>query len=224
MITGSRGLNAQLKREKFLKSNSLSSRVQFASRARKMNLLKRFSSCNQAFLSNLLLRKIFGDMLQKVVHGVAHQAPHLLLPDPFRERIHRDQPKGMKKVAGSLRLDLAAYRELEAFAQLGTDLDAATQGQLDRGARMVELLKQGQYVPMPVTAQIISIYAGTQGLLDPVPLERIREVEQVFLTEIEQSHHELWDAITEAKAIDGENASRLDAVLKDIIDGFLAGK
>src|SRR5213075_1933140 len=76
------------------------------------------------------------------------------------------QTKAMKKIAGSLRLDLAAYRELEAFSQLGTELDAATQKQLDRGARMVELLKQGQYRPYHVTEQVISIFAGTQGLLD----------------------------------------------------------
>ena len=73
------------------------------------------------------------------------------------------QVKAMKKVAGGLRLDLAAFRELEAFAQLGTDLDASTQSQLDRGYRMVELLKQGQYKPMHVVDQILSIYAGTRG-------------------------------------------------------------
>ena len=75
------------------------------------------------------------------------------------------QIKGMKKVAGTLRLDLAAFRELEAFAQLGTELDKSTQAQLDRGARMVELLKQGQYTPFHVTDQVISIYAGSPGLL-----------------------------------------------------------
>ena len=74
------------------------------------------------------------------------------------------QTKTMKKIAGSLRLDLAAYRELEAFAQLGTELDKATQKQLDRGARLVELLKQPQYKPMPVEQQVMVIYAGTQGL------------------------------------------------------------
>ena len=84
----------------------------------------------------------------------------------------------MKQVAGRLRLDLAQYRELAAFAQFGSDLDAATQGQLDRGERLVEILKQGQYVPLPVEKQIIIIYAGTNGYLDDVPREqgaRVRE-------------------------------------------------
>ncbi len=82
----------------------------------------------------------------------------------------------MKKVAGGLRLDLAAFRELEAFAQLGTDLDAATQARLDRGYRMVEMLKQGQYQPMNVIDQVLVIYAGTRGHLDNVPIERSSSV------------------------------------------------
>ncbi len=81
------------------------------------------------------------------------------------------QIKAMKKVAGGLRLDLAAFRELEAFAQLGTELDAATQARLDRGYRMVELLKQGVYQPLHVIDQVLSIYAGTRGHLDKVPVE-----------------------------------------------------
>src|SRR5438105_731542 len=85
------------------------------------------------------------------------------------------QTKAMKKIAGSLRLDLAAYRELEAFAQLGTELDAATQKQLDRGARLVELLKQPQYRPMPIEQQVMVIYAATQGHMDDVPINRIQE-------------------------------------------------
>ena len=87
------------------------------------------------------------------------------------------QIKAMKKVAGGLRLDLASFRELEAFAQLGTELDPATQSKLDRGYRMVELLKQAQYQPMEVAEQIISIYAGTRGYLDEVPVDRVREFE-----------------------------------------------
>ena len=86
------------------------------------------------------------------------------------------QIKAMKKVAGGLRLDLAAFRELEAFAQLGTDLDAATQSRLDRGYRMVELLKQPQYQPMHVIDQVMSIYAGTRGYLDEVPVKDVRDV------------------------------------------------
>src|SRR5512140_267373 len=93
------------------------------------------------------------------------------------------QVKAMKnkKVAASLRLDLAAYRELEAFAQLGTELEPATQRQLDRGARTVELLKQGQYRPYPVTDQVISIFAGTSGLLDDVPVRDVQRFEHELL-------------------------------------------
>ncbi len=87
------------------------------------------------------------------------------------------QIKAMKKVAGGLRLDLAAFRELEAFAQLGTELDPATQARLDRGYRMVELLKQQQYQPMSVVDQVISIYAGTRGHLDSIPVNKVREFE-----------------------------------------------
>jgi F-type H+-transporting ATPase subunit alpha len=134
------------------------------------------------------------------------------------------QIKGMKKVAGTLRLDLAAFRELEAFAQLGTELDAATQAQLDRGARMVELLKQGQYTPMHVADQIISIYAGTQGLLDRVPIDRIREVEERILTQIRSSHPELRNAILEARVIEGENETKLRKLLEEVVEGFLSGK
>ena len=91
------------------------------------------------------------------------------------------QIKAMKKVAGGLRLDLAAFRELEAFAQLGTDLDAATQSRLDRGYRMVELLKQGQYEPLNVVDQVLIIYAGTRGHLDKVPRNEVAAWEKEFL-------------------------------------------
>jgi F-type H+-transporting ATPase subunit alpha len=134
------------------------------------------------------------------------------------------QIKGMKKVAGSLRLDLAAYRELEAFAQLGTELDPATQLQLDRGARMVELLKQGQYSPMSVTDQVISMYAGTQGVFDKVPVARVREAETILLKALHESHKDLWNAIKEAKVIDGANEQKLRSVMQDVVQAFLAGK
>ena len=86
------------------------------------------------------------------------------------------QIKAMKKVAGGLRLDLASFRELEAFAQLGTELDAATQSRLDRGYRMVELLKQPQYKPMHVIDQVMSIFAGTRGYMDDVPVKDVRDL------------------------------------------------
>jgi F-type H+-transporting ATPase subunit alpha len=134
------------------------------------------------------------------------------------------QVKGMKKVAGTLRLDLAAYRELEAFAQLGTELDKATQAQLDRGARMVELLKQGQYNPLHVVDQVISIYAGTQGFFDKVPVPRVLQAEQAVLKAVRDSHPELWKAVDEKKVIDGETEQKLRKVLGDVVDGFLSGK
>ena len=101
----------------------------------------------------------------------------------------------MKKIAGSLRLDLAAARELEAFAQLGTELDKATQRQLDRGRRMVELLKQGQYVPFPITDQIISIFAGTKGFLDDVPVVKVREFEKGMLNHFQTAARAVFDEI-----------------------------
>jgi F-type H+-transporting ATPase subunit alpha len=133
------------------------------------------------------------------------------------------QIKGMKKVAGTLRLDLAAYRELEAFAQLGTEMDPATQRQLDRGARMVELLKQDQYSPMNVVDQVISIYAGTQGFFDRVPAKQTREAEAAVLSAVHSTHKELWDAVAEAKVIEGETEQRLRKVLEDVVAGFLGG-
>ena len=105
------------------------------------------------------------------------------------------QIPAMKKVAGGLRLDLAAFRELEAFAQLGTELDKATQKQLDRGYRMVELLKQPQYKPMNVIDQVMSIYAGTQGHLDDVPRTDVSRWETAFLTFIKERKPELRAAL-----------------------------
>jgi len=89
--------------------------------------------------------------------------------------------KGMKAIAGRLRIDLAQYRELAAFAQFGSDLDKATQAKLTRGERMVELLKQGQYVPMPVEEQIMSIFSAANGYLDDMPVEAVQPFEAEFL-------------------------------------------
>lgn len=109
------------------------------------------------------------------------------------------QVKAMKNVAGGLRLALAAFRELEAFAQLGTDLDAATQAQLDRGYVMVELLKQGQYTPLNVVDQIMVIYAGEQGHLDSIPIEQIQRWEQEFLDFIHDKKPDVWKKLDETK-------------------------
>ena len=96
------------------------------------------------------------------------------------------QIKAMKKVAGGLRLDLAAFRELEAFAQLGTDLDPATQSRLDRGYRMVEILKQGQYQPLEVVDEVLIIFAGTRGYLDKIEIKQVAAWEKAFLTFIHE--------------------------------------
>ena len=126
------------------------------------------------------------------------------------------QVKGMKAVAGSLRLDLAQFRELEAFAQLGTELDAATQRQLDRGFRMVEILKQDQYEPMSVVDQILIIWAGSKGKLDDVPVDRVREYENAFLEFIAATHSEIVEQLGET----GEVTEELEALLSPVCDDF----
>jgi F-type H+-transporting ATPase subunit alpha len=128
------------------------------------------------------------------------------------------QIPAMKKIAGSLRLDLAAYRSLEAFAQLGTELDTATQRQLDRGRRMVELLKQPQFMPMPAEDQILSIHAGTRGYLDDVPLERVRDFETALLKHYHDEFPELVAEIRTARSFSDD----LDQRLKDVVKNFKA--
>src|SRR5881392_1112756 len=125
------------------------------------------------------------------------------------------QTKAMKKIAGSLRLDLAAYRELEAFAQLGTELDAATQKQLDRGARLVELLKQPQYKPMPVDQEVMVIYAGTQGYLDDVPVNRVQEFQNQFLEFVDSSASDLRRSLAEKKELTPEFEAKLKQTLAE---------
>ncbi|HUU83423.1 MAG TPA: F0F1 ATP synthase subunit alpha [Phycisphaerae bacterium] len=123
------------------------------------------------------------------------------------------QIKGMKKIAGSLRLDLASFRELEAFAQLGTDLDAATQLQLDRGRRLVELLKQPQYRPYKVTDQILSIFAGTQGFLDDLPLDQVDDFEKFLLKAFNDQHPEIAEELSRTGILNDE----LNAKIRDVI-------
>ncbi len=132
------------------------------------------------------------------------------------------QVKAMKKIAGSLRLDLAAFRELEAFAQLGTELDKATQKQLDRGAAMVELLKQPQYVPMPVTDQVISIYAGTKGFLDDVPLNKVDDFEKAMLEHMKTSGREVYEKLDQTKALGDDVVTGLEDQLKKFKAGWSA--
>ena len=134
------------------------------------------------------------------------------------------QIKAMKKIAGSLRLDLAQFRELEAFAQLGTEIDKATQAQLDRGFRMVELLKQEQYHPMDVVDQVIVIWAGIKGFLDPVPLDKVRAFEKGLLDFVHSSHEEIPQAIRKEQEVGAETEKRLNAVVADFQKSFLSGK
>lgn len=133
------------------------------------------------------------------------------------------QVKAMKKIAGSLRLDLAAFRELEAFAQLGTELDKATQAQLDRGARMVELLKQPQFVPQHVADQVISIYAGAKGFLDDVKISDVPAFEKAMLEYFTTLGKGVWDEIAQKHAIDDDCAKKLNDALNSFKSGWKAG-
>jgi F-type H+-transporting ATPase subunit alpha len=124
------------------------------------------------------------------------------------------QIKAMKQVAGNLRLNLAQYREMAAFAQFGSDLDKATQNMLARGERMVALLKQGQYQPLPVEKQIVMIFAGTSGSLDKIPVDRISDYEKGLYEYLDQKHPEVFKTIREKKAIDDGTKATLTKALE----------
>ncbi len=125
------------------------------------------------------------------------------------------QTKAMKKVAGKLRLEFAQYRELAAFAQFGSDLDEATQKQIRRGSRLTEIMKQGQYEPFPFEYQVVAIYAGVNGYLDDVPLEKIKDVERGLLEYIYASKRELIDAIAKDKELSQDSEQRLKLALEE---------
>ncbi|MBX6377483.1 MAG: F0F1 ATP synthase subunit alpha [Clostridia bacterium] len=131
------------------------------------------------------------------------------------------QIKAMKQVAGRLRLDLAQYRELEAFAQFGSDLDKATQARLARGQRMTEILKQGERQPMPVEEQVAVIYTAVNGHLDDVPLERVRPFEAEFLQHLRTARPEILKGIREKKALDDELTRLLEEAVKGFKETFL---
>jgi len=130
------------------------------------------------------------------------------------------QVKAMKQVAGSLRLDLAQYREMQAFAQFGSDLDKATQAMLARGERMVELLKQPQYAPMPVERQIAVIYAGANGYVDGIPVEALGKFEKELLAFLDSKHADVLKDIKEKKVIDEDIEGRLKKALEDFAEKF----
>ncbi|WP_421844914.1 F0F1 ATP synthase subunit alpha [Mycobacterium sp.] len=132
------------------------------------------------------------------------------------------QIKAMKEVAGSLRLDLSQYRELEAFAAFASDLDATSKAQLERGARLVELLKQPQYSPMPVEEQVVSMFLGTGGHLDSVPVEDVGRFETELLDHIRASEGEILSDIRESKKLSDETTEKLTEVIKQFKKGFAA--
>ncbi|MBQ0067069.1 MAG: F0F1 ATP synthase subunit alpha, partial [Phascolarctobacterium sp.] len=131
------------------------------------------------------------------------------------------QIKAMKQVAGTLRLDLAQYRELAAFAQFASDLDKATKAQLDRGQRLTELLKQGQYSPLPVEKQVMAIYLGTKGYLDDVAVKEVTRCEKEFLEFMDNNHPEVGADIKSSKKLSNENEAVLKQAIAEFKDSFV---
>jgi F-type H+/Na+-transporting ATPase subunit alpha len=134
------------------------------------------------------------------------------------------QIKAMRQVAGTLRLDLAQYRELAAFAQFGSDLDKATQAQLNRGRRLVEILKQPQYQPVAVEKQVAIVYAATKGFLDAVQIDELRRYEEDLYRFLETRHAHVLTGIAEKKTLDDELKAALESGLKEFNQQFLAGR
>jgi F-type H+-transporting ATPase subunit alpha len=134
------------------------------------------------------------------------------------------QIKAMKKVSGTLRLDLAQYREMAAFAQFASDLDAATRAQLERGKRLVELLKQGQYVPLPVEKQVVIVYAGTAGYTDKLPVESLKQYEIDLYRYVDEKHPELWTEIKTKRELTDDIKKTLDKALKSFGKKFVASE
>jgi len=130
------------------------------------------------------------------------------------------QTKAMKKIAGPVKLELAQYREMAAFAQFASDLDASTKQLLDRGARLVEILKQGQYSPLTVSEQVVSIYAGVRGYLDKVAVNDVVRFETEVLNDMRSSHADLLEAIANEKELSKENDDKLKSILDNIVEKF----
>jgi F-type H+/Na+-transporting ATPase subunit alpha len=134
------------------------------------------------------------------------------------------QIKAMRQIAGKLRLDLAQFRELAAFAQFGSDLDKATQQQLARGQRMVEVLKQKQYVPLPIERQIAIIFAGTQGLLDDVPVDQVPAFEEFFFPYMDRKYAQLLADIANKKELSDDLRDGLTKAVADAKAEFMASR
>ena len=134
------------------------------------------------------------------------------------------QVKAMRQVAGSLRLDMAQFRELAAFAQFGSDLDKSTQAQLNRGQRLVEVLKQPQYRPLPVEKQVLMIFAGTNGFLDPIAIEEVGKYEQEMYRFFDTRKSALLRTLAEKKQFDDALKAEFTAALKEFADVYAASK
>ncbi|PPR45219.1 MAG: ATP synthase subunit alpha [Alphaproteobacteria bacterium MarineAlpha5_Bin6] len=132
------------------------------------------------------------------------------------------QTKAMKKIAGPVKLELAQYREMAAFAQFASDLDASTKQLLERGARLVEILKQGQYSPLTVPEQVISIYAGVRGYLDKIGVNDVVNFESEALNEIRTNHSDLLESIANEKELSKENDDKLKSILDNLVEKFLS--
>ena len=131
------------------------------------------------------------------------------------------QTKAMKKVAGSIKLDLAQYREMAAFAQFGSDLDASTQRLLNRGERLTELLKQKQFSPMPMEEQVVSIFAGTNGYIDGVATNQVTHFEESFLAHMRTDHADVLGAIRDSEKLEDNTAQKLTSILDEFVKNFL---
>jgi len=134
------------------------------------------------------------------------------------------QIKAMRQVAGKLRLDLAQYREMAAFAQFGSELDKATQAQLNRGERMVEVLKQGQYRPLEVERQVLIIYAGTAGLLDELPVEAVAAFEEALYKFVEGRYPSIFHEIREKRELSDALRAEMDKAIQECKAEFLAAR
>ncbi|MFN2259317.1 MAG: F0F1 ATP synthase subunit alpha, partial [Parasphingopyxis sp.] len=130
------------------------------------------------------------------------------------------QTKAMKKVSGSIKLELAQYREMAAFAQFGSDLDASTQRLLNRGERLTELLKQPQFSPMPMEEQVVSIFSGVNGYLDGIPTDRVTDFEESFLSHMRHDHADVLTTIRETEKLEDDTTDKLKGILEDFVKTF----
>ncbi|MCD6212056.1 MAG: F0F1 ATP synthase subunit alpha, partial [Sulfurovum sp.] len=130
------------------------------------------------------------------------------------------QIKATKQVSGTLRLDLASFRELQAFAQFASDLDDYTRGQLERGQRMVEVLKQGPYAPVPIEKQVVIIFAGAQGYLDDIPVASVTKFEADLMPFMEAKHSNILDSIRTEKKISDDTDAQLRKAIEDFKASF----